>query len=146
MIRALLDANIFISYLLRKGTPGTIAQLISAAIERQYVPLLPEELLQEMAGAITRKSALSSRIEPVDLQELTSVLLEVGEQIDQIREAVPSASRDPKDTYLLAYALVGQADYLVTGDKDLLVLTSIGAVKIISPADFLAVLREQPLS
>ncbi len=142
MIRALLDANIFISYLLRQGAAGTIAQLISAAVERQYVLLLPEDLLQEMVKAITRKLALSRRIRPEEAQALISILLQVGEQIEPVGEEVPAVSRDPKDTYLLAYALIGQAGYLVTGDKDLLVLDPVGMLRIVSPADFVAVLEE----
>jgi predicted nucleic acid-binding protein len=49
-------------------------------------------------------------------------------------------TRDPKDDYLLTYALAGQADYLVTGDADLLVLGQVGTVRIVSPADFAALL------
>lgn len=45
--------------------------------------------------------------------------------------------RDPEDDYLLAYALVGKADYLVTGDRDLLVLGSVGKTKIVTAQQFL---------
>jgi len=38
-----------------------------------------------------------------------------------------------RDDYLVAYALVGGADYLVTGDADLLVLARVGEVKIVTP-------------
>ena len=51
-------------------------------------------------------------------------------------------SRDPKDNKFLALAVSGQADYLITGDKDLLVLKSIGAIPIVSPAEFLAKIKE----
>jgi predicted nucleic acid-binding protein len=49
-------------------------------------------------------------------------------------------SRDPKDNKFLALAVSGH-DYL-TGDKDLLVLKSIGAIPIVSPAEFLAKIKE----
>jgi len=61
----------------------------------------------------------------------------------QIKIPIPRASikvRDPKDVVVLAAALQGHADYLVTGDQDLLVLAShksIKPLKIISPAEFL---------
>lgn len=45
-------------------------------------------------------------------------------------------TRDPKDDYLIAYAVIGEADYLVTGDKDLLVLEQIAGVTIVTPARF----------
>jgi predicted nucleic acid-binding protein len=41
---------------------------------------------------------------------------------------------------LLAYAVVGEADYLVTGDDDLLVLGEVAGVKIVTPRQFLTVL------
>jgi hypothetical protein len=48
--------------------------------------------------------------------------------------------RDPKDTVILATAIDGKADYLVTGDKDLLVLAghkSIKPLKIVTPTEFI---------
>lgn len=45
--------------------------------------------------------------------------------------------RDPKDNKFLALALDGQADYLITGDRDLLVLHPFQKTKIVTPADFL---------
>ena len=46
--------------------------------------------------------------------------------------------RDPKDDMLLALAVDGNADYLITGDQDLLVLHPFRSIRILSPADFLA--------
>lgn len=46
--------------------------------------------------------------------------------------------RDFKDNILLEVALTGKADFLVSGDKDLLVLKKFKKTKIIFPADFLA--------
>ncbi|HEX8221142.1 MAG TPA: putative toxin-antitoxin system toxin component, PIN family [Chloroflexia bacterium] len=143
MIRALLDANIYVSYLLTRGASGTVAQVVRWAINGVYIPLLPAELLQEMQEVIARKKTLSSKIKPEDVWALTSVLLQIGEQIPPVREEVDAVSRDPRDTYLLAYAVVAQADYLVTGDMDLLVLDPVGPVRIVRPADFLDILSQQ---
>lgn len=51
-------------------------------------------------------------------------------------DATPHLSRDPKDNYLLALALRSDADYLITGDDDLLVLKQIGNAKIVTMSDF----------
>lgn len=55
---------------------------------------------------------------------------------------IPNYTRDPKDDYLIDAALRGQADYLVTGDFDLLALADDPAisVQIVSPSTFLAML------
>ena len=143
MLRVLLDANVYISYMLAPDAPGTIQQLMSAALEGQYVLLLPRELLREMSEALARKGSLSRRTNPDERQELISRFSEIAEKIETLREEIPNVTRDRKDDYLLAYAVVAQADYLVTGDMDLLVLDPVGPVRIVRPADFLAVLREQ---
>jgi len=45
--------------------------------------------------------------------------------------------RDPKDRYLLTYAVNYAIDFLITGDKDLLVLGQVENVRILTPAQFL---------
>ena len=49
-----------------------------------------------------------------------------------------SICRDPKDDFLLNLAIDGNADYILTGDKDLLVLEKIGTTKIISFSEFIS--------
>lgn len=56
-------------------------------------------------------------------------------------EQGPPLCRDSKDDYLLYTALAAQADYLVSDDDDLLSLCSIGCTRIISFADFEAVMK-----
>ena len=50
--------------------------------------------------------------------------------------------RDPKDNQFLELAVNGQADFIVTGDEDLLVLHPFRAIPILTPRDFLHVLEE----
>jgi putative PIN family toxin of toxin-antitoxin system len=144
MLRVLLDANVYISYMLAPDAPGTIQQLMSAALEGRYMLLLPKELLREMSEALSRKESLLRRTNSEDRQKLLSRFMEIAEKIETIREDIPTVTRDRKDDYLLAYAVIGQVDYLVTGDMDLLVLDPVGPVRIVRPADFLAILSQQP--
>ncbi len=53
----------------------------------------------------------------------------------QLENIMPRC-RDPKDDYLLELAIVSKADYLVTGDKDLLDLDKIGTCRIVSAIEF----------
>ncbi len=58
--------------------------------------------------------------------------------IDLIKvESVVTICRDIKDNFLLALAKDGNADYLLTGDKDLLVLQKFGKTKITTIANFI---------
>ena len=49
---------------------------------------------------------------------------------------IPSRCRDPKDDYLLELALVSDADFLITGDKDLLDIKEIGNCQILTATEF----------
>jgi len=44
--------------------------------------------------------------------------------------------RDTKDNFLLNLAIDGKVDYLVTGDKDLLVLEKVGKTRVVTLAKF----------
>jgi len=61
----------------------------------------------------------------------------------RVRRAVPGGSRDPSDDMILATAIESGADYIVSGDKDLLTLESYDQVRIIRPAEFVTVLADQ---
>lgn len=65
---------------------------------------------------------------------MLKVLLAVSETVPSVIEAIPEVIRDSKDDSLLAYALVGRVDYLVTGDDDLLSLKEVGGLKIVKPS------------
>ncbi len=141
-MRALLDTNVFISYLLPSTQGGPIQSILEAAVEGAFTLLIPAQLVREFSVRVATKKYLAQRILPQDAEQLMGILAWVAEIIPEITDAIPVATRDPKDDYLLAYALVSRADYLVTGDEDLLVLGAVDGVKIVRPASFLRVLRE----
>ena len=63
-------------------------------------------------------------------------------QLETVSEWVPIAGaklgcRDPDDDKLLETAMMGAADCLVTGDRDLLDMSPFQDIPILSPADFL---------
>lgn len=134
-MRVLLDANIFISYLLHPR--GTIGEVLRAALEQRYTLLLPEPVQTEFVEKVTEKPYLADRITRNELQEFISALALVAETIAPITQEIPTVTRDPKDDYLIAYAAVSEADYLVTGDTDLLVLEEVAGIRILAPAKFL---------
>ena len=140
-MRVLLDTNIFISYLLPSGHEGPIQAIVEAAVEGAFVLLLPAELAKEFSRKVATKKYLARRILPREASELMGILAQVAEVIPEIPETIPRATRDEKDDYLLAHALLAKADFLVTGDEDLLVLGVVDGVKIVSPSKFLRVLQ-----
>ena len=140
-MRVLLDANVLISFLLAPDRGGPVHQVVWAGLQGSFVLLLPEELLQELSRKIHEKKYLANRISPEDLQEFVHLVSELGELIPPIGMEIPAVTRDPKDDYLLAYALIGEADYLMSGDADLLILEQIGELRIVSPRAFSGILE-----
>lgn len=136
-MRVLLDANVFISFLLHPQRQSPSARLIRAALAGRYTLLLPEALLAEFSDRIRGKPYLAGRIAPAGVDDLAAILGAVSETVPVILTPIPAVTRDPKDDYLLAYAVVGEADVLVTGDEDLLVLGRVGAMQIVTPRVFL---------
>jgi putative PIN family toxin of toxin-antitoxin system len=138
-MRILFDTNVFISYLLptkRSEKVEKIQRVIEAGFEGKYTFVVPQELLDEMKKKISEKDYLVKHITKGDAEEFISLFSEIAECLPPIKEEIPAVSRDSKDDYLLAYAVVGECDYLVSGDDDLLELKQIGELKIVSPAVF----------
>ena len=97
--------------------------------------------MEEFVRKIPQKSYLSKRIKQQELSIFSQLIHQVTEIVPIIKDPIPAVVRDPKDDYLLAYAMVAAADYLVTGDNDLLVLKQIGDMKIISPPELSSKLK-----
>lgn len=141
-MRVLIDTNILISYLLKRDKEGTITMVIEAAFENKYTLLLPHDVIRELYKKLSEKEYLASRITKEEAEEFTEILTIIAEEIPAITEKIPRISQDKKDDYLLAYAIVGMTDYLVSGDEVLQKIKSIDKTKIVSPAEFLLILTE----
>lgn len=72
----------------------------------------------------------------------TLAVLDAGQQV--IPEEVPAASRDPKDDIFLATAVVSGAQYIVSEDKDLLVLDPYQGIRVLNALDFLRFIEPSP--
>lgn len=139
-MRALLDTNIYISYLLTPQHTGAVQTIFAALGRNQFTLLLPEEVVDEILDVVANRPHLMGRVGPDKLTTFLKLLSTVAEEIPRIEQTIPAIARDAKDDYLLTYAAIGRADYLVTGDRDLLVLEEIAGVKIVSTVVFATLL------
>ena len=142
MVRALLDANLFISFLLSR-TPMTSAMgaILAAAAEGRFVLLVTPGITDEIVGKVAERRDLAARISAADLAALFADLAEIAELVPRLVGPLPAVCRDAKDDYLVAQARAGTADYLVSWDRDLLDLRQFGRLRIVNPPEFLVVLR-----
>jgi uncharacterized protein len=144
-MRVILDANVFISYLLSRSEKQTIARIVRTCfVEFEHVQLIvPPELVDELRENVQEEEYLHEHITRGELEGLISQLHCLAEVPTPLSEDIPSFVRgDPEDDYLIVHGLSTQADYLVTGDKLLLALKKVETLQIISPSAFLAILSE----
>jgi putative PIN family toxin of toxin-antitoxin system len=142
-MRVLVDTNALISFLLKPGEGGSIRSIFHAFVADRFTLLLPERLIDELITSVQTKLRLSKHISAEQMNRFTALLRLMAEQVSEIEAPIPAVTRDPDDDYVLAYALVGAADYLVTGDKDLLVLIGqISGLEILTPAQFAELLTQ----
>jgi putative PIN family toxin of toxin-antitoxin system len=131
-VRVLLDTNVLISGILFRGVPRT---LLERAIRGEFHLVTSPTLLDVLEDVLVRSFEIPSELARAVRTELET-LAEVVAPAE-----VPAVSRDPDDDQVLAAAVVGQADAVVTGDRDLLVLETHQAIPIIRPADLAARLK-----
>lgn len=136
-MRVVLDANVWISFLLTRGE--TIASIFEAWEKEKFGLLVTEEIILEIEQVVERLS-LKGVINYEDAQALVRRLKKNTEPILSFSDI--NISSDKNDNRYLACALDGEADYLVTGDKKhLLPLKKIGKTQIISPKEFVKAFR-----
>jgi putative PIN family toxin of toxin-antitoxin system len=134
MIRAVLDTNIIVSGLLWGGLPGLIFQ---AARDELFVAVLTEALLSETVSVLARdKFAKQLAARQITLESLTKQYRAAAE-IVEAAEVPAGVVRDPKDVMILACAVGGKADLIVSSDKDLLTLVSYENISILTAEQFL---------
>jgi putative PIN family toxin of toxin-antitoxin system len=140
-VRVLFDTNILISYLLVPNGQSPPVVAVQAAFARAFVLLVTVGILEELTRKVATKPYLARRIEERDLAEFTAAILAVAEAVPELSGPLPTIVRDAKDDHVLAYAIAGRADYLVTGDDDLLALGTVSGVTMIGPAEFVLLLE-----
>ena len=138
--RILLDANLVISYLLkREGSSDPIFNLFEMIFAQQVEVVLPENLVTELREVTTTKPYLVRHVDPDLLDQTINQIAELAVQLPLIVGDLPSVTGDSKDDYLIAAALLSDVDILVSGDKHILAVRNLlERPRIMTPADFVA--------
>jgi putative PIN family toxin of toxin-antitoxin system len=119
------------------ATRGLCADLFQAILADHEL-LVGETVLVELARVLARKL----RLAPSTITEWDGFLRRQGEVIPRV-PLLRVKVRDPQDRAILAEAVAGRADVLVTGDRDLLVLAARPPLRILSPRNFWDLLRSE---
>jgi uncharacterized protein len=136
--RVVLDTNLIVSGLI--SPTGTPSYLLDLWTQGRFT-LLTSPLFQSEVENVLHRDYIKQRYQLAEqrISEFLADLQQAAEPVIPLQD-LPLHSRDPKDDKLLSLALGGEAEYLITGDNDLLVLDgnpALEKLRIITAAAFL---------
>ncbi|MBE9506411.1 MAG: putative toxin-antitoxin system toxin component, PIN family [Chloroflexi bacterium] len=138
MIRAVVDTNIFIRALIKPQ--GSVGPVLTRLRDGDYTLLYADPLLDELVAKLALPRIREKyHLNDEAVETVLALILLRGEPVTPQRRI--TACRDPKDNIVLEVAVDGQADFIVTGDNDLLVLHPFEGIPIVGPARFLQALE-----
>jgi putative PIN family toxin of toxin-antitoxin system len=139
VIPATFDTNVLASGTVSAAGPA--GQLLDAWRANQCDLIVSEPILTELARTFT-KPYFQAHLTHEQIQRFLTFLRRRA-TITPITVTVQGVATHPEDDMVLATAISGKVQYLVTGDKKLQNLESYQGVMIVSPAEFLEILNEQ---
>jgi putative PIN family toxin of toxin-antitoxin system len=130
-LKALFDTNVLLSAFL---TDGLCSKLLSRANKREFKLYTCPFILAELEEKLHKQFSVSRS----ETKEALTLIRELSLIIDPIEGnvEVKGACRDRNDDFVLACALAAKAEFLVTGDKDLLTIGIYQGIRIITSRDF----------
>ena len=133
-MRVFLDTNVLVAAF---ATRGLCADLMRSVLAEHQL-ITGEVVLNELRSVLARRIKL-----PATTVEDILALLRDQEVVPKPREPSHVAVRDPDDRWILASAVAGRADVLVTGDQDLLDVADAASLPILDPRGFWELLSKR---
>jgi putative PIN family toxin of toxin-antitoxin system len=131
-VRVVIDTNVLISAIFWSGKPK---QLLNQVRRGKIIFLTAEVLLVELKEVLTRRDK-PFKLSEEEAHRILTQLRNLGEIIEP--HSLVTTCRDDADNRVLECAVDGRAEWIVTGDSDLLDLEVFQGIKIAAVADFLS--------
>ena len=139
--RAVLDTNVLVSSLVAEHGPPR--RILDAWLEGRYVLVTSLHLVEELIHVLSYpRIAERLRLDEDELVAILATLLSKAE-VTPGHLHLPGVTRDPKDDAVVACAKEGEADYIVSGDQDLLVLSEYEGIQVVTPRRFMEILEKK---
>lgn len=134
MTRAVLDTNVIISGIIKGDSPP--GRILALLFKGRFTSVTSAPLMTEVSRVLDYPKIRNKyHVSPQVSENILVSLALLSEIVPAPR--VPRTSRDPKDDHLLACAAHGRANFIVTGDEDLLVLREFQGISVVGPESFL---------
>lgn len=130
-----IDANIILSAVISQtGLPNQLIDMLFSA--RAFEHVVSPAIIAEWYECVSRKSIQkAAKASELQLQSFIASIIAYSTVIDDSTTA-QGLCRDPKDDMYISAALDANANFIVTGDNDLLDLASIESVLVVTPRQF----------
>jgi len=130
----IIDSNIWISFLIGKNLKG-----LQNHIDTQNLKIITcnEQLIE--LSEVFKKPKLKKYFDKEQISDFFELLDESSKCI--VISTKTDICRDPKDNYLVSLAIDSNANFLITGDKDLLELNTIGKTVVLKYSDFNSIIK-----
>ena len=132
--KIVLDTNVLISALVFGGKPRQITDLLA---DEMINVATSREILTELRRKIIAKFPAS-----IEVLGRFEKLLEREAQLVTLGSVRINVSTDPDDNKFIETAVLGNCDFIISGDRHLLELKQYKGIKIVRPADFLELLKD----
>jgi putative PIN family toxin of toxin-antitoxin system len=138
-VRAVIDTNVLVSGLLVAHGPPH--QVLDAWLEGRFTLVTSPYQLEEVTHVLAHpRVAAHIRLEPAELAAILAGLMTLA-VVTPGHLRRPGVTRDPKDDAIVACAEEGDADYIVSGDHDLLSPGEYRGIQAVTPRQFLEAIR-----
>lgn len=136
-LRVVLDSNVLLSALVFKG--GVLGCFRALWTVGTIHPYASKQTIKELIGQLANPKFKLSRLEQDALLADYLPFVHIADMSENGDQANIPICRDPKDQMFLLLASASQADCLITGDQDLLVLGNTPKLpfQILKPVEFL---------
>lgn len=128
--KIILDTNLWISFLISKN----FIQIDELIENRRLILIFSNELIEEFIAVVSRPK-FKTYFSKKDIEKFLVYFEQFGELVEVKSDL--KICRDEKDNFLLNLSVDSKADYLITGDKDLLILDKIANTKILTLSEFI---------
>ena len=126
---AVFDTNVLIAAII---TEGLCSKLLHRARTGEFSLISCQFIVKELRRILSQKFRLAHG----ESAEAMEPIIEAISQVIDHSVRITDICRDPDDDNVIACAVAAKADYLVTGDSDLLEIRKYRGIKIITPRDF----------
>jgi len=131
-MKIVIDSNVFVSSFFWGGHPREVFQRVINGLDELYIA---DEIIKEITSVM---SSNKFYVNSNEVGAYTKIIEKYSKKI-VLKNNLESISRDKNDDKILQCGLDGNVDFIVTGDKDLLVLKEYKKIKIINPRDYLEI-------